>query len=236
MTWKRVYYKGMETDLIINEQAVVKNTNTGNFLKPYFSKSTGYMLITIPKIRKKYRLHRMVAEAFIENPYDYPYVNHKDGDKTHNSVDNLEWVTAQMNSRHAEDHHLVNHARGEAAGKNKYSEKLIRRACEMLEEGIPTTHIAKELGMSRRLVNSLKFGEVWKHVIKDYDIPKTKRKSYKELNKYVDTFIILGFKRRAIVKILLQVLDSKKLAIAITDRRIHEHRRHKKWEEEKYGI
>lgn len=46
-------------------------------------------------------VHRIVGQLFIENPNNYPYINHKDLDKTNNKVDNLEWVTPKLNSIHA---------------------------------------------------------------------------------------------------------------------------------------
>ena len=50
---------------------------------------------------KQYRVHRLVSEAFIPNPNNLPCVNHKDGNKQNNSVDNLEWVTYSENTIHS---------------------------------------------------------------------------------------------------------------------------------------
>ena len=53
------------------------------------------------------RINRLVAEAFIPNPLDKKEVNHKDADKSNNSVENLEWVTRQENMQHAKEHNLL---------------------------------------------------------------------------------------------------------------------------------
>lgn len=55
------------------------------------------------------KVHQIVADAFIPNPYNKPYVNHIDGNKTNNRVDNLEWVAASENTRHAYDTNLMTH-------------------------------------------------------------------------------------------------------------------------------
>lgn len=65
----------------------------------------GYMGVTLKKNKKDcFRLvHRLVAQAFIPNPESKPMVNHKDGNKTNNCIDNLEWVTGHENNNHARD-------------------------------------------------------------------------------------------------------------------------------------
>ncbi|MGE7271389.1 NUMOD4 domain-containing protein [Brevibacillus panacihumi] len=63
----------------------------------------GYYKVWLSKESKKkpFFVHRLVATAFIPNPHNHPVVNHIDGDKKNNSVDNLEWCSISHNSRHA---------------------------------------------------------------------------------------------------------------------------------------
>lgn len=63
----------------------------------------GYKHVTLSKgnVQKTVLVHRLVASTFIENPIGLPQINHKDGDKSNNTVGNLEWVTQGGNNRHA---------------------------------------------------------------------------------------------------------------------------------------
>lgn len=65
--------------------------------------SCGYLTILLSKnnVRARHLLHRIIALCFVSNPLRKPFVNHKDGNKLNNSVNNLEWVTASENVRHA---------------------------------------------------------------------------------------------------------------------------------------
>ena len=72
-------------------------------LKQTMDRKNGYLTVSLckDKVQKIYRVHRLVAEAFIPNPNNYPIINHKDGRKQNNNVNNLEWCTYQQNIIHS---------------------------------------------------------------------------------------------------------------------------------------
>ena len=79
----------------------VRSLETERILKP--SKNTwGYLFVSLYKngIKKAVRIHRLVALAFIPNPDNLPCINHKDEDKTNNTVDNLEWCDDKYNANY----------------------------------------------------------------------------------------------------------------------------------------
>lgn len=75
----------------------------GNRILKPATKSNGYMFVGLSKngkVSNKY-IHRLVAEAFIPNPLNKATVNHKDGNRSNNTVDNLEWATYLENNMHS---------------------------------------------------------------------------------------------------------------------------------------
>lgn len=74
-------------------------------LKQVYDKSCGYMLVTLCRGRgqgrQNKRVHRLLMEAFVPNPHNYLHINHIDGDKLNNSLDNLEWCSPKYNTQHA---------------------------------------------------------------------------------------------------------------------------------------
>lgn len=72
-------------------------------------KPNGYLITHLYKDKKckTKHIHRLVAEAFIQNLENYPEVNHIDGNKINNCVDNLEWCTKKQNMQHASKNNLV---------------------------------------------------------------------------------------------------------------------------------
>lgn len=82
----------------VSNKGRIKNTKTGTIRK--LVKAGGGYLTTV-MYQKRYYVHRLVAEAFIENPKKLPQVNHKNENKKDNSVDNLEWCDNLYNSQYS---------------------------------------------------------------------------------------------------------------------------------------
>lgn len=95
--------KGFQGKYGVTFYGDVVNMKTGRVLNGTPDKD-GYVKIGLSIARNKQltkRRSRLVAEAWLDNPFNLPVVNHKDGIKTNDSVENLEWTTAKENTIHA---------------------------------------------------------------------------------------------------------------------------------------
>ena len=123
------------TNYEISSNGNVRNKTTKKILKGRKSKS-GYLQVSIKfngeeKFKNKY-IHRLVAEAFIENKYNKKEVNHKDGNKLNNNLDNLEWVTSSENQKHR--HSIgINKTSNRRIGKFNLNGQLIKEYSSIIE-------------------------------------------------------------------------------------------------------
>ena len=85
----------------INKNGEVWSYKYKKYLKPYLR--AGYLSVQLyeNKIVKWHLIHRLLAQTFIPNPHNKLQVNHIDGNKLNNDINNLEWVTTQENMKHA---------------------------------------------------------------------------------------------------------------------------------------
>lgn len=123
--WKEI--PGTEGQYQISNYGKVRTVKTGRVLTPAIDER-GYERVCLFKYdrERRYKVHRLVAITFIPNPDNKPQVNHKDGNKRNNFVDNLEWVTNEENMRHA-------NATGLREGHQRF--------CESRKKRIIATHI-----------------------------------------------------------------------------------------------
>lgn len=189
LMWKKIEYPGVKKDMyLISENGDVMNIISGKMLKPYTDKD-GYLKIGLvgPDKNKSIFIHRLVGYAFVENPNNYPVIDHLDGVKTHNHYRNLEWVTVKENTNRAERMGLRK-IQGAYNGNSKYSEEFVRSICEKYEQGLeikdvyqwilkdPNATSAKNEALYQFLY-SLKRKEGWPNVVCDYNYNTTTKKT-----------------------------------------------------------
>jgi len=122
----------------------------------------GYLGLSLG-VGRYVQVHRLVAVAFLPNPGNLPEVNHKDGNKANNAVENLEWVTHCENGRHASRTGLL------AIGTDHGQSKLTPAAVAGIRgpDDRSTHRIAADLGLSPETVRRARKGITWKHVTQE---------------------------------------------------------------------
>lgn len=133
----------------------------------------GYRAFKVCKdcFEKTYQVHRLVATHFIPNPENKPQVNHKDGNKGNNHVDNLEWVTQKENITHAWETGLITTAErtGVKHSRATYTEEEVRGFCLQFQAGLkPLDVVARAFSKEYHKVYRIWARDNWTSISKDY--------------------------------------------------------------------
>jgi HNH endonuclease len=117
-------------------------------------KKYGYLIVNLHKNGhcKTVSVHRLVAAAFIPNINNKPFVNHKNGIKTDNRMENLEWVTHDENMKHASAMGLM--PIGFRNKSTKLSDSDVNKI-RLIGTSMPLRHIAKMFNVSHRSILSI---------------------------------------------------------------------------------
>jgi len=112
-------------------------------------------------------VHRLVALAWVPNPFGLPQVNHIDGDKGNNHASNLEWVDNSRNQKHAHKHGLHAYPKGEDHHMAILTEDQVREIRAELQadgsrgQGLALAH---RYGVSASCISDIRRGRAWGHV------------------------------------------------------------------------
>lgn len=186
--WFRICLDNKPTRYFINKDTLkIKNIINGNYVNPYDRNERRYQAVNLVYSMKKYVVmyHRIICAIFVPIPEEFKKLgltqihlmpNHKDGDPTHNTLDNLEWSTPKSNTVHAFETGLAHASMGEESYLAKITEKQAIRICELLQAGKSFDEVAEKVGCSRKIVIHIKAGETWKHISKNYNFPKNDAK------------------------------------------------------------
>lgn len=126
----------------------------------------GYHNVTLSHLgrAKCFRVNRVVALAFIDNPSNKPEVNHKDGNKSNNSVNNLEWATRSENELHAFRIKIKVPVRGEQRHTARLSNVQAMDIARRLASGERVGLLASEFGVHQTTISDIKLGRSWTHL------------------------------------------------------------------------
>ena len=139
----------------------------GGFLKEQNGELYKFYRVSIDGKTRNVFTHRLLGECFLSNPENKPQINHIDGDKHNNSLDNLEWCTNKENIRHSIITGLkdLSFNKGEKNSRAILNNKKILEIKLKLLQGVKNRVLAKEYKVSEQLICDIKKGRRWKDII-----------------------------------------------------------------------
>lgn len=138
----------------------------GHILRPYKT-NNGYFVVALHNntIRKKFLVHRLVAEAFIGPcPPNYE-TNHRDGNRQNNRTENLEWLSKSDNNIHALKVLGRQTFRGETHGMSKLTKEQVVEIRRLYATGLCTQYkLGEQFGVSQSTIGRITRNKGWKHI------------------------------------------------------------------------
>lgn len=145
----------------VSTEGHIRNKSTGRILKEFVGKD-GYLRVQFSG--KTRTVHRVVACAYVASDIGKPFVNHKDGNKQNNHVDNLEWVTREENMQHAYNHGLKVSA-GVKNGRARLSADdvaYIRKNYKPGDKTYGAIPLAQKFGVAHQTISAVAHRQTWK--------------------------------------------------------------------------
>jgi|SRR5580658_124327 hypothetical protein len=164
--WKPI--TGYEGLYEVSDAGEVKSLRSGKLMRPGTA-GAGYSHVSLAKngSKKGFYVHTLVATTFIGPRPERHEVNHKNGSKTDNRAENLEYVTHQANSRHMMDVLLRkpgNFNRGEDSPVSKLTEAQVREIRRRFSQGERIIDLAKQFSGTHSGISAIVHRKCWRHI------------------------------------------------------------------------
>ena len=155
--------KLFETKYIVYPDGKIFNIAMNNTSKTRLNEK-GYVIVSLNVNDKEYvaKVHRLVAMKYIPNPNNYPQINHIDGIKTNNNIENLEWVDNKQNKYHAMK--LLESKTGKRTSHAIFSMQEISNIRAMYKNKTPKTVIENNFNINRSKLNKILYNEIYKEI------------------------------------------------------------------------
>lgn len=177
---KELKINGVNKKYTIDTYGNIYDVELGRYKKQILHRK-GYLKVSfyVNGKDKKFFVHRLVLMTFhpVEG-MEKLQVNHIDGNKQNNYIDNLEWCTNSENQKHACQHGLVSR-KGTKNSQAKLTEEQVIEIADMLMDGKTLKEIANIYGVKSTTISFIRTKRHWGHILKDYDFPKSKYSNVK---------------------------------------------------------
>lgn len=141
-----------------------KIKNGDRILKPTIGTDKYYVISLSNGMNKKqFRVHRLIAMVFIQNPDSLPVVNHIDGNKLNNHAGNLEWCTVDHNLSHAIQTGLFNF-KGMKNPKCKITDDIVIKIRTLYEAGVKQKMLSSMFGLKMSNIDKIVKRRSWQHI------------------------------------------------------------------------
>lgn len=139
---------------------------TSSFKIKYKSRYDGYVLVSFTVNKKQIHryLHRVIGELFVEKKdRKFNCINHKDGNKSNNCIDNLEWIDHKGNIQHAKNV-LGTIYNGNRRWNAKLDPEKIKEMRQLLDSGVSSYIVGPMFGVSQVTASNIKLRRAWAHI------------------------------------------------------------------------